>query len=39
VDNLAQISEDAVFVPLTKTQMTTLMKEMAAVAKLPRVKK
>ncbi len=39
VDNLAQISEDAIFVPLTKIQMTTLMKEMAAVAKLPRVKK
>ena len=39
VDNLKQISEDAIFVPLTNKQMTTLMKEMAAVAKLPRVKK
>ena len=39
VDNLAQISEDAIFVPLTKPQMVTLMKEMALVAKLPRVKK
>ena len=39
VDNLKQISEDAIFVPLTNKQMTTLMKEMVAVAKLPRVKK
>jgi phosphate transport system substrate-binding protein len=39
VDNLAQISEDAIFVPLTKPQMTTLAKEMALIAKLPRVKK
>ena len=39
VDNLAQISEDAIFVPLTKPQMVTLMKEMALVAKLPKVKK
>ena len=39
VDNLAQISEDAIFVPLTKPQMTTVAKEMALIAKLPRVKK
>lgn len=39
VDNLAQISEDAIFVPLTKPQMVTLMKEMVAIAKLPKVKK
>jgi phosphate transport system substrate-binding protein len=39
VDNLAQISEDAIFVPLTKPQMVTLMKEMALVAKLPKIKK
>ena len=39
VDNLAQISEDAIFVPLTKPQMVTLAKEMVAIAKLPRVKK
>ena len=39
VDNLAQISEDAIFVPLTKPQMVTLAKEMVAIAKLPRIKK
>lgn len=39
VDNLAQISEDAIFVPLTKPQMVTLAKEMVAIAKLPKVKK
>lgn len=39
VDNLKQISEDAIFVPLTKPQMTTLAKEMVKIATLPRVKK
>ena len=39
VDNLKQISEDAIFVPLTNKQMTTLAKEMVTIAKLPRVKK
>lgn len=39
VDNLKQISEDAIFVPLTNQQMTTLAKEMVTIAKLPRVKK
>jgi phosphate transport system substrate-binding protein len=36
VDNLAQISEDAIFVPLTKVQMGTLTREMLAVTKLAR---
>lgn len=39
VDNLKQISEDAIFVPLTAVQMKTLAKEMAVIATLPRVKK
>lgn len=39
VDNLKQISADAIFVPLTNKQMTTLAKEMVTIAKLPRVKK
>jgi phosphate transport system substrate-binding protein len=39
VDNLAQISADAIFVPLTKPQMTKLRNDMVKVAKLPRVKK
>ncbi len=39
VDNLQQISEDAIFVPLTKRQQTVLVKNMSKVAKLPRVKK
>jgi phosphate transport system substrate-binding protein len=36
VDNLAQISEDAIFVPLTKPQMGTLRNQMLAVTKLAR---
>ena len=36
VDNLAQISEDAIFVPLTKPQMGTLTKQILAVTKLAR---
>lgn len=39
VDNLAQISEDAIFVPLTKIQMTKLTGAVALIAKLPRLKK
>jgi phosphate transport system substrate-binding protein len=39
VDNLQQLSEDAIFVPLTKRQQTVLANNMAKVAKLPRVKK
>lgn len=39
VDNLKQISTDALFVPLTNKQIKTLQAEMAAIAKLPRVKK
>jgi phosphate transport system substrate-binding protein len=39
VDNLTQISEDAIFVPLTSTQVTTLSKQMVTIAKVPRVKK
>lgn len=39
VDNLAQISADAIFVPLTKKQQTTLANDMLKVAKLPRLKK
>jgi len=39
VDNLKQISEDAIFVPLTNKQMTTLRNDMVKFAKLPRVKK
>ncbi len=39
VDNLKQISEDAIFVPLTNTQVRTLQKEIAAIAKIPRIKK
>lgn len=39
VDNLQQISEDAIFVPLTKRQQTVLVNNMSKVAKLPRVKK
>ena len=38
VDNLAQISEDAIFVPLTKPQMGILTKQMLAVTKLARSK-
>ena len=34
VDNLTQISEDAIFVPLTKPQMLALKKQMLAVTKL-----
>ncbi len=39
VDNLAQISEDAIFVPLTKEQQKLLAGGVANIAKLPRVKK
>jgi len=39
VDNLRQISADALFVPLTDTQITTLQSEMAKIAALPRVSK
>jgi len=39
VDNLLQISEDAIFVPLTSTQITTLSQQMVAISKVPRVKK
>lgn len=39
VDNLKQISEDAIFVPLTDKQMTVLRNDMVKFAKLPRVKK
>jgi len=39
VDNLKQISEDAIFVPLTNNQVKTLQKEIAAIAKIPRIKK
>lgn len=39
VDNLKQISADALFVPLTNKQIKTLQAEMAQIAKLPRVKK
>lgn len=35
VDNLKQISADALFVPLTDDQITTLQSEMAKIAKLP----
>lgn len=37
VDNLRQISTDALFVPLTDAQITTLQVEMAKIAALPRV--
>lgn len=36
-DNLKQISADALFVPLTDTQIATLQSEMAKIAALPRV--
>jgi phosphate transport system substrate-binding protein len=39
VDNLAQISEDAIFVPLTTQQQKLLAGAVAKIAKLPRVKK
>ena len=39
VDNLKQISADALFVPLTNKQIKTLQTEMAKIAALPRVKK
>lgn len=39
VDNLKQISTDALFVPLTNKQIKTLQSEMAKIAALPRVKK
>lgn len=39
VDNLAQISEDAIFVPLTTEQQKLLAGGVAKIANLPRVKK
>ena len=39
VDNLKQISADAIFVPLTNTQIKTLAKNVASLAKVPKVKK
>jgi phosphate transport system substrate-binding protein len=39
VDNLAQLSEDAIFVPLTKEQQKLLAGGVAKIAKLPRVTK
>ena len=39
VDNLKQISEDAIFVPLTDDQMKVLRAEMVKISKVPRVKK
>lgn len=39
VDNLKQISEDAIFVPLTDDQMKILSAEMVKISKVPRVKK
>jgi phosphate transport system substrate-binding protein len=38
VDNLKQISADAIFVPLTNAQQKTLAKNVASLAKVPRVK-
>ena len=39
VDNLAQISEDAIFVPLTTTQIKDLQGGIKAIALIPKVKK
>lgn len=39
VDNLAQISTDAIFVPLTAQQMKDLQGGVKAIALIPRVKK
>ena len=39
VDNLAQISEDAIFVPLTSTQIKALQGGVKAIALIPKVKK
>jgi phosphate transport system substrate-binding protein len=39
VDNLKQISDDAIFVPLTNAQQKTLAKNVASLAKVPKVKK
>lgn len=39
VENLKQISEDAVFVPLTPKQRTQLASDMAKITKLPKPKK
>ena len=39
VDNLAQISEDAIFVPLTSTQIKALQGGIKAIALIPKVKK
>jgi len=39
VDNLAQISEDAIFVPLTPTQIKALQGGVKAIALIPKVKK
>lgn len=38
VDNLKQISADAIFVPLTNAQQKILAKNVASLAKVPRVK-
>lgn len=39
VDNLRQISADALFVPLTNKQISLQRQEIAAIAKLPKAKK
>jgi hypothetical protein len=39
VDNLSQISADALFVPLTIKQIRIQRAEIAAIAKLPKAKK
>jgi phosphate transport system substrate-binding protein len=39
VDNLKQISADAIFVPLTNAQQKILAKNVASLAKVPKVKK
>lgn len=39
VDNIAQISEDAIFVPLTSTQIKALQGGVKAIALIPKVKK
>lgn len=39
VDNIAQISQDAIFVPLTSTQIKALQGGVKAIALIPKVKK
>lgn len=39
VDNIAQISEDAIFVPLTSTQIKALQGGVKAIALIPKIKK